>query len=527
MRSIFFIASIAISFHLLAKDVVSKIEKVEVFLNQAEINRKATVALTPSTSELVFTGLSNQLDQNSIQVKAQGDFVIMSTSFRLNYLNQENPSDRMKSIQTQIANANKNEADINGKIAALIAEENLLKANQVIGGGASKVTTAELKAMADFFKSRLLDISTQTYALNLEKEEVQKLLKQLQNQLNEISNKDRQVAGELVVTIENSKSQNASFDISYVVNGASWSPSYDLRAGADLGELQLVYKASIFQNTGEDWDNVQVSLSTSNPSYGGSLPVLSPWYLDFAREEIYRSKQASMRSSQEFMLSDAVAESAPVADEAYDFVELAQSLISVNYKIGKPVTISSHGKPALVSIREEKVMADFQYRSVPSITDKVYLIAKLKEWGQLNLLPGYLNVFYDGGFINKTYINLDASDKSFMISFGVDERIAIQRKVISDYTDDQTIGTKRRVSKLYEYVLKNNKSLAIDIEVLDQLPKSKNDDIEILNIVLAGGSLNPDNGEVTWKYKLEPNAEKKWKMGYEVKYPKDRKVNGL
>jgi uncharacterized protein YaaN involved in tellurite resistance len=136
-------------------------------------------------------------------------------------------------------------------------------------------------------------------------------------------------------------------------------------------------------------------------------------------------------------------------------------------------------------------------------------------------------VFYDGGFINKTYINLDASDKSFMISFGVDERIAIQRKVISDYTDDQTIGTKRRVSKLYEYVLKNNKSLAIDIEVLDQLPKSKNDDIEILNIVLAGGSLNPDNGEVTWKYKLEPNAEKKWKMGYEVKYPKDRKVNGL
>ncbi len=520
----FFITLISIS--LFATDVVSTVDRVTVFLNQAEVHRVAKTNIDAYTSELVFTGLSNQLDQNSIQVKGKGDFVILGTSYRYNYLTGEESSKTIKELKELIESRNRRISDLSAKLSVLDAEEDLLKANKVIGGGESHVTASELKAMADFYSNRLFVIHQERYVAKLDKEKEQKDLQQLQNQLNQENSKEQKVSGEIVVEISNRKTQPIELELKYLVRGASWNPSYDLRADKSLDDLDLIYKATVTQSTGEKWENVKLSLSTNSPTNGASIPKLSPWYLDFAREIQFRNKQASMRS-------DALMSSAPmmeIADEdvvAYNMVSINEGLLAVNYEVGLPATIKSGSKPTIVSIRIEKLSADFVYQSVPRVSEKVFLVAKTKDWKSMNLMPGHMNVFYDGGFINKTYVNPSQELDDFNISFGIDQSVTIDHKAVREFTDDQTLGSKRKVDFEYEIKVVNSKPKTISMEVFDQLPISKNDDIEVNDIELNGGILNRNSGEIKWAFDLSSVQSKHWDFRYQVRYPRDQRINGL
>lgn len=508
-----------------AKDVDSKVQKVTIFLNQAEVMRSASLGIGPETTQLVFGGLSSQLDANSIQVRGKGDFIILGTSFRNNYLTEENPSQKVQELKDLIAATEQKLASNSNQISALKAEEDLLKANKVIKGESQSLSVNELKTMADYFRSRLLAISDEVYGLQLKSNDLQKELQRLKNQLNEQNAQGQMVSGEVVVDISTAKSQTVTLELSYVVSGASWSPVYDLRARSGSESLELVYKAEVYQHTGETWANVKLALSTSNPSIGGSLPTVWPWYLDFFTPRAYQKSQPAERSEAPMMMGAGA--DMEMNESIADFTEVTESLTSINYEIDLPVTVPTGGKQVTVSIRKEDVAAEFVYQSTPKLSEKVYLMAKTKDWRSLDLLPGELNVFYEGGFVNKTYINPGSDTEEFNVSLGVDPAIQIKRSPVKDLTADQFIGNKRRIAYQYEVELGNNKPKAITVEVFDQLPITKNTDIEISQLDLAGAKLESKTGKLTWNVSLEPQARKTWKFGYEVKYPKDKQVSGL
>ncbi|MFY0606300.1 MAG: DUF4139 domain-containing protein [Cyclobacteriaceae bacterium] len=514
------------SITLLAKEVNSKVDQVTIYLNQAEVHRVAKTSIDANTTELVFNNLSNQLDQNSIQVKGKGDFIILGTSYRYNYLSGEQSSEVIQDLRTQIESKNELISDLASMLSVLSAEEDLLKSNKVIGGGESHITADELKSMAEYYRERLLAINKERYRAKKSKKAAELGLNKLQNQLNQETSKEQKVSGEIVVEISNSKLQQVALELTYLVRGASWNPSYDLRANTSLDDMELIYKASVTQNTGEKWENVDLTLSTNNPSYGSSVPKLNPWYLDFMREAQFRNKQASMRSAA-LMSSEPMMEMSEDAVDIYEMVTVNEGLLAVNYQIDVPTTILSGSKPTLVPVRSEKIKADFVYQTVPKVSEKVYLVAKTEDWKSLNLIPGYMNVFYDGGFVNKTYINPSQNMNELNVSFGVDQSVTAKHQTIFDYTDDQNIGSKRRVDFKYSLSVHNNKSKAISLEVFDQLPVSQNDDIEVNNIEVSGGVVNKSNGEIKWTFDLDEGKKKAWEFGYQVRYPQGTKVNGL
>ena len=76
---------------------------------------------------------------------------------------------------------------------------------------------------------------------------------------------------------------NAEFEISYLVNNASRVPVYDIRVQDISKPIKLGYTAKVRQNTGIDWDDVKIILSSRNPYFSQNKPELNTWFIDFDR----------------------------------------------------------------------------------------------------------------------------------------------------------------------------------------------------------------------------------------------------
>lgn len=398
-------------------------------------------------------------------------------------------------------------------------------------GENGSLTAQELKSMAEFYGTRIQAIRNELYDLGVKQAELDELLKRLKKQLSERNNDFQKVNGEIVVEVKTSKPVTGFLEVTYIVSGASWQPEYDLRAKGVGEPLTLSYKAQIQQNTGEDWTNVDLTLSTANPSVGGYLPVFYPWYLDLPQPIMYKSGKSdnlsqALQGKVAGVQMDMVSKE-PEAESLTNYVSTIEATLSVEYDIDVPYTILSGQKPTMVSIRDQSVEAEYIYQAMPRISTSVYLVAKVKEWSSIDLLPGMVNVFFEGGFVNKTYLNPESVEEKLAISLGVDNSIEVERKELKDLTKRQTIGANKKINYVYQLTVSNEKKKEIHLELIDQVPVTKNSAIEISIEELSGGNLDQDIGKVTWDLTLPPLSKKVLELAYEVKHPKDKLVPGL
>ncbi|RZK30463.1 MAG: mucoidy inhibitor MuiA family protein, partial [Hymenobacter sp.] len=152
------------------------------------------------------------------------------------------------------------------------------------------------------------------------------------------------------VTVTNKTAKNATLEIDYVVSNAGWYPVYDLRAKDSKSPVQLNYKAQVYQNTGIDWSNVKLKLSTSNPSLGGTKPVLSSWFLNFYEPRpvsvpMYRSNKEMKKSAAPSMADDNAYEVAGMeeSESIADYTKVVQTTLAAEFDIAVPYTIPSDG----------------------------------------------------------------------------------------------------------------------------------------------------------------------------------------
>ncbi len=178
---------------------------------------------------------------------------------------------------------------------------------------------------------------------------------------------------------------------------------YDLRAINTKQPVQLSYKANVFQNTGEEWKNVKLKLSTANPNLGGVKPELYTWYLDFDQPVYYNYKKERRASAKgaaapQVMAADTAmeekAEEAPVAESVADFTTTIQTSLNTEFSIALPYTVASSNKPTLVDIRNHELKATYLYSVSPKLDQDAFLMAKITGWEEFSLLPGEANVFF-------------------------------------------------------------------------------------------------------------------------------------
>jgi hypothetical protein len=261
--------------------IASKIQKVIVFLNGAQITRTAKIDVSTGTSTLVFENLSPGIDVQSIQVHANGEFTILSVKHELNFLNEQVKQSRVAELQAQQKAIKDKIALQNNLFSVYQEEENMLLKNQVITGQNASLDVLKLKQALDFQTERLTSLKEKQQAVNNQIAVLTLDLQKYNQQIADINKGSSTVTSNILVTVSSKTTVQTEFTLSYVVHNASWYPTYDIRAKNVNSPVSISYKANVSQQSGEDWKNIKLTLSTGNPSVSGSKPELSPYYLNF------------------------------------------------------------------------------------------------------------------------------------------------------------------------------------------------------------------------------------------------------
>jgi uncharacterized protein (TIGR02231 family) len=164
--------------------------------------------------------------------------------------------------------------------------------------------------------------------------------------------------------------------------------------------------------------------------------------------------------------------------------------------------------------------ANYQYFSVPKIDKDAFLIANVVEWEKYNLLEGEANIFFEDTYVGKSLLDVRYASDTLKISLGRDKNVSVMREKAKEFTTKQFIGNKKEETRDWLTTVKNNKSQKINMLIIDQVPVSTIEEIEVEVQKTSGGILNTETGEIKWEFSLEPKEKKEFELKYATKYPK-------
>jgi uncharacterized protein (TIGR02231 family) len=520
---------IALPFWVFSNPVTSNLEEARIFLQGAQIYRTAQAQVPAGTHEIIITDLPVQIDANSIQLRGQGDFTILSVSHRVNYLESPQVTNELAMLRDSLEYY-KTQLEVKQAILKVYEEEeSLILTNKSIGGSEAGVKVADLRAVSDFFRSRLAEVKQLQINTRQEVNKLQERHSRIRNQIGQISARQNQAVGQIVVTTSSSRAVRGNFDFSFVTMQAGWNPLYDIRADETSRPLNVAMKANVFQNTGEDWNNIQLTLSTGSPAYGGQKPNLSPWFLRFIQPIALReapARGARMAPTQEmYNADDEVMIMVDMAKSVMEVVTISETQTTTEYRISIPYTIPTGNQKQMVEVQKTELTAGFEYYTVPKLDRDVYLVGKVTGWEEFIRLPGEANLFFEGTYVGKTFIDPANTSDTLELSLGRDRGIVIERNRLTDVTRKGILGRRVTETVGWELVARNNKRQPITLNIQDQIPLSTDGVMEIRLEEQSGAIHQESTGFLTWKINLSPGETQKRQLRYTVRYPADRKLH--
>ena len=201
-------------------------------------------------------------------------------------------------------------------------------------------------------------------------------------------------------------------------------------------------------------------------------------------------------------------------------VSVEERATNIEFLIEMPYSIPSDGKKYSVDIQKLMVPAMYEYSVTPKLETDVFLKAMIAGWDEYNLLEGDANLYFEGTYIGKTFLNVNSVEDTLNISLGRDENIVVTREKVKEFSSKQFLGAYKKEQRGWEINVRNKKKQNIHILVTDQFPVSGNSDIEVQQIDSGGAELDNTTGILTWNFDLEPGASKKLTFKYSVRYPK-------
>ncbi|BDD09086.1 hypothetical protein FUAX_15180 [Fulvitalea axinellae] len=517
------------------QNIKSKIKDVTVFLSGAQIYREAKVTCPPGKRTLVFDNLPASLRPKSVQVGGQGDFTILSVNFNKNYLATPKPENKTRELKAKAKKLEYRIEETEAKIKAFGDEHQLLTANRNLGGKDSGLDINQLKAAADFYRTRLNEILQSTIQLKQQVKTDRDQLRRIKNELAKLHGPAGKSVGQVLVTVTSKRGFSTKMALGYFIDGAGWTPRYDARVASLNKPLRLSYKADIFQMTGEKWERVRLSVSSANPDMSGQLPELHPWYIRQSSPQLFQSLQDKVAGVQISEMADDedIDFEMEVEDEddsetmfQYDSKRGPKTTAirtsgAVRFDIEEPYTLESDGENRTVTLARHKLQADYSHHCVPKLNTAVFLTADLTGWESLDLLSGEMSLYYEGMYVGDSELNTNIATDTLRLSLGQDRGVVVERVKKKAFSKNQTLSNARKQSAGWEILIRNNKKTPVNLTVTDQWPVSRRNNISVKLLQAQGASKNEDNGKLTWKLKLKPMAKKTLFFAYEVKAPKN------
>src|SRR6056297_16732 len=579
------------------------IEEVTVYLRGAQLTHRTTVDIPEGSHEIVFTNLNSEIDSRRATVGFDGGedgaLEVLSVNHRTQQI--RNPNNRDE-IERLLAERSDIEEHINGLQIDLNVnsyEQQMLRENL----NPERADAQSLRQLLELHRERIR-------AIEMNNGELSDSLQTLRSRLNEINQTLRQpdfqpeiTVGELIVEVEASQPITTETHISYPIDAAGWTPEYDLHVDAAGEPVRGRLSASLYNNSRQEWRDVDLILSTQTPQAGTDIPELYPWFLDFVnqRNALRESGPALTSSTQlsgtvtdaqtgeplaganvrvlnmqagtatdrsgrysflapegsrslvvnyigyqsasspingtviDFRLQPGVMNLEEVVVSAYgtsaDMMRAkappstrSEQMVSREFMIRDKQTILSDGNTERILIEENAVESDLSYLTIPKIKPDAVLKADIDEWETLFPLPGTAMLHLEGTYVGQTYINPSIVSDTLQVSFGKDDAISVVRTKLSDESDKSFFRNRVTRTISHEISIRNTKPSSIDLEIMDQVPISMRDDIEVTISELTGGELEEDTGIVTWNLQIPPGETRSVVISYEVQYPSGRSV---
>ncbi len=528
------------------KREAARVSKATVYLRGAQLTCTSEFTAVPGINEFIFEGVSSVMDVSSLQASAKGDITIMDVKYQTQ-LNERpvnvitSPIDKqLKSAGDSLVMLNFEIEELNEQLQSLVTEKNIILNNRLIKGESNRDTLEMFKEAINFLRSRLNNISTESTQLKKKLFYRNENKTVLQNRINELTrirqagvNPPKESVPVVVVMAYSEIATPAKVSISFYVDRAAWVPVYDLRANTN-GKIDLNYKAEISQQTGMDWKNVDLTLSTGNPALNTQIPVLHPFYLNFVQhhrkkfnQEILSlqgvSKAAAAETREEANKDEMMLDARTMAD----FTNPREGMIQTEYDIKIRYNIPNDDGMHIVTIQNKSLNVDYKHSSIPKLDMNAYLIAELDDLDELNLIAGNSRIYFDGNFIGKSLLNPDAFTDTVKLSLGKDRGIVVNRKKLKDKTKERILADEKTVSVTYEITIRNTKSSSVTLDLYDQIPVSSDPNIKVSLIDGDGSELTEESGMLSWKMNLKSMESKKLRFSYEVKMPKAASLAGL
>ncbi len=512
------------------KPIKAEVKHITVYPDRAQIDREASVSISPGKTIIKLSGLSPYIDAQSIQVKGYGDFTILSVNHQNNYLQNLEESQEVKNIRSQIEKLQIKEEDEKAAISVLKEKEAFLIANRSILVNETSTTTEKLKSVMDLYTSNMEQITMTILKKNRLIKDYEKQISALQQQISSKLGKKQLPSGEISVSVASDKQVSGRLNFSYVASNAGWYPSYDIRVDDINKPVTIFFKANVFQNSGIEWKDVKLSFSNATPWVAGNIPVMNPWFVDYYTPfPILQSSKPAGASRSEApvmrtMVTDDIQEKAKLMESAPVQVDKRIGETTITFDIAVPHTIPSDGKIQTVEIQHITAPADYKYVTLPKLSPLAYLTADITDWAKFSLQSGEATLYFENSFVGKSYINVNQMTDTFTISLGTDNSILVKREKRQDFTSKRVIGANKTENYSFMITVRNNKGAPVKIILTDQIPVSSNSGITVEPTELSGGSYNKVTGEVKWDLEIKSQETKQTVLSYSVKYPKDKTV---
>jgi uncharacterized protein (TIGR02231 family) len=347
---------------------------------------------------------------------------------------------------------------------------------------------------------------------------------------------------EVTVDLEAQAATEAELDLTYHVSNASWRPLYDLVLDGE--RLNVSYLAEITQQTGEDWPEVALVLSTTRRGQSQTLPELSPWYIGRPQPPGPRATSAMLASGKMAYGGVPMAARAPLSESSDEEVVAArasrpeaqvlaaepaesESGAGITYTVARPLAVPGDGGPHKTLVARFDADAVLDYLTVPVLAPEAYLRATVTN-GTLLLLPGRARIFHGAQFVGETHLDTVAPGEEFEVQLGVDDQIKVERKLRRRSTSRALLGGTRTIDIGYEITVENHRDREAAVSVHDHIPVSTDGDIKVRARETTPPPAETDDlGELTWNLSLAPRGSAAIKHRFTVEHPAQTAVTGL
>lgn len=276
------------------KEVKTDVNEVTVFIEGAQVTRKKAVELPQGKTVVKFVNLSPFIDAKSVQVKANGELTVLSVNHQQNFINKLDKPKELIDLEAKLKSIDE-KINLENTFLSIVGEQLVfLQQNRDIGGKNQETSITNLKETMSFYSTQLSALKLKEIEHNKNIQELSKQRSDVENQIKTLTSKKEYPNGEVLVKVDAKRAGNFEFEVSYLVNNAGWFPTYDIRAKNISEPIQIIYKANVRQETKEDWKNVKLRFSSSNPNSSGVAPELKTYFLNYnSIPPVYNIKQGN------------------------------------------------------------------------------------------------------------------------------------------------------------------------------------------------------------------------------------------